>query len=219
MIVADVVGRHRDGTLTTVIDQGAYEHDHGDRPDDQGDHCMTTVIDQGDLPDADDVWLTLGAAAEALGLSVVSVRRRIRAGQLVARQVKTDRGPAWRVRLDPGDHPDRHDDHRDRPATTVIDHPDHPGDHGDRRDVTALVTVLREREARIDALTADLVARTEAATMWQGRAETLAYQLADARETIKALQAPPDPDPAPAPDPFPTPIPPAPNVAPWWRRW
>jgi hypothetical protein len=42
-------------------------------------------------------WLTLAEAADSLGISVHAVRRRARSGRLVARQIPTDRGPAWRV--------------------------------------------------------------------------------------------------------------------------
>ena len=63
----------------------------------------------------------------------------------------------------------------------------------------------------------ELQGKAEAAALWQGRAEALAHQLAEARETIRALQAPPPPK--PAPDVFPSPIPPTPNAAPRFDRW
>ena len=74
-----------------------------------------------------------------------------------------------------------------------------------------LVALLREREAKIDDLSTQLLARTEAAAMWQARARVL-------DERVRMLEAP-KPEPAPAPEPFPAPIPPTPNAAPWWRRW
>jgi len=87
--------------------------------------------------------------------------------------------------------------------------------------------------ALVRDLQAELLRRSEAAAMWQARAEMLGHQL-------RALEAPrphqtataanltaegPDPpsepsEPPSAPSPIPSPIPPAPNGgAPWWRRW
>ena len=74
-----------------------------------------------------------------------------------------------------------------------------------------LVALLREREAKIDDLSTQLLARTEAAAMWQARARVL-------DERVRMLEAP-KPEPAPAPEPFPAPIPPTPNAAPWDARW
>jgi hypothetical protein len=84
--------------------------------------------------------------------------------------------------------------------------------------VTAeLVVLLRDREARIDALTGELVARTEAATVWQARAELLAERIAAAESQILALTAPQAPVDVPGstgpPDPTQEPS------TPWWRRW
>jgi hypothetical protein len=47
-----------------------------------------------------DGWLPLSAVAERLGLSIHAVRRRVHAGELPARQVRTRYGLAWQVRLD-----------------------------------------------------------------------------------------------------------------------
>ena len=46
-----------------------------------------------------DQWLTLEAAAEQLGVSVHAVRRRLKKGAIVGRQVPTRYGPAWEVSL------------------------------------------------------------------------------------------------------------------------
>ncbi len=48
----------------------------------------------------------------------------------------------------------------------------------------------------VDRLQRDVVARTEAATLWQARAEMLAAQLQQAQQRILALEAPKEPDPA-----------------------
>jgi excisionase family DNA binding protein len=67
-------------------------------------------------------------------------------------------------------------------------------------------------------LQAELLARTEAATAWQVRAEVLAHQLAEAQGRIRALEAPKEPEPPPVPEP-PAPAPDGQGDAPWWRRW
>lgn len=137
-----------------------------------------------------DRWLSLADAARALGVSEKTARRRTKAGQLDARQVPTPHGPAWQVRV-----PDT------VPTEGRVD--------GAGTQAATVLELVR--------LVGELQAKAEAAGLWQGRAETLAHQLAEVRETIKALQAPPDPQ--PARDPFPRPIPPTPNVALWWRWW
>src|SRR5262252_587846 len=45
-------------------------------------------------------WLTIAEAAAALGVSVDTVRRRLKRGELQAQQMPTERGPVWRVALD-----------------------------------------------------------------------------------------------------------------------
>ncbi len=72
-----------------------------------------------------------------------------------------------------------------------------------------LVALLRDREAKIDDLSTQLVGYAESAAMWQARAAVFAHQLESAHAELRVLKAP---DPEPAPDPFPAPIPPTPNV-------
>jgi len=128
-----------------------------------------------------DHWLSLAEAARALGISEKTARRRAKVGQLEARQVSTRHGPAWQVRV---------------PGTV---------DTGGRVDPTGTQAATMLELVR---LVGDLQGKAEAAAMWQGRAEMLAAQLADAREMIRALEAP---------GPVPSPTPPA--VAGWWDRW
>ena len=52
---------------------------------------------QGDVPD--DGWHTLPEAARHLGVSVATVRRRLKRGELEGTQVPSRYGPAWHVRL------------------------------------------------------------------------------------------------------------------------
>jgi hypothetical protein len=226
-------GESRQRRLDTVINHGTH---HDDNADQQLDHRDA----QGDQGAQDDRWLTIAEAAASLGLSTVSVRRRIRSGQIRARQIRTDRGPAWRVQI--GANGSR--EHSGQDSLTVVaqgehvdDHRAHAHDqgdaHGGHNGLGSLVALLREREARIDDLTTTVIDRTEAATIWQARAEFLAAQLEMARSEIKALKAPespvasnltaespePIPVPGPAPGLFPAPLPPSPNAGPWWRRW
>ena len=77
--------------------------------------------------------------------------------------------------------------------------------------IAELVALLREREAKIDDLSTQLVGYAESAAMWQARARVL-------DERVRMLEAP-KPEPAPEPEPFPQPIPPTPNAAPFEDRW
>src|SRR5262252_526253 len=45
-------------------------------------------------------WLTIAEAAATLGVSVDTVRRRLKRGELQAQQMQTERGPVWRVALE-----------------------------------------------------------------------------------------------------------------------
>ena len=45
-------------------------------------------------------WATLAEAASALGVSVITVRRALKRGELEAKQVTTPHGPTWLVWLD-----------------------------------------------------------------------------------------------------------------------
>jgi hypothetical protein len=169
-------------------------------------------------------WLPLSEAAGILGVSVDTVRRRVKRGELDGEQRPTPQGFVWWVHL--GGNAD---------AANLGSMP--PGQRPQvdstprRQDLGTLVDLIRDQQA-------ELLRRTEAAATWQSRAEMLAHQLELARETIKALEAPrspvasnltahgPEPDPEPPepprrPDPTPAPVPPADEDGrqPWWRRW
>jgi hypothetical protein len=47
-------------------------------------------------------WLSLADAVRVLGVSEKTVRRRVKAGQARGRQIPTQRGPTWQVRLPTG---------------------------------------------------------------------------------------------------------------------
>lgn len=159
-----------------------------------------------------DRWHPLAEAARVLGVSEKTVRRRAKAGQLDARQVPTQHGPAWQVRLPDG-----------VPTGDRVD------PVGTQAQTTAMLELIR--------LVGELQPKAEAAAMWQARAELLAERLAVAEHRIAALAAPVAPqaeqegqgEPEP-PDPSPEPLTPAPTpLEPdrngtvhgraWWRRW
>jgi excisionase family DNA binding protein len=153
---------------------------------------------QGSTPMQGDGELTLAQAAEVLGVSVDTIRRRVRRGELQARQVPTQHGPAWRVSLGNG--------------ATVGSTPM----HAPLGDLVAMLRELTERAERNAA----------AAALWQGRAQVLEAELAQAREQLRALPAPPPDMPQDAPQresgavsPEPTPPPAAGRRRPWWRFW
>jgi excisionase family DNA binding protein len=130
---------------------------------------------------ADAEGLTLAEAAARLGVSTDTVRRRIKRGDLSARQIDSKFGPAWVVLLPP--------------ASSLADgsHGAAPGPaegvHGDAPapvpGVVALVALVRD-------LQAELLRRTEAATAWQLRAEHLAGEVQHLRLALEAPKVAPE---------------------------
>jgi DNA polymerase III subunit gamma/tau len=176
-----------------------------------------------------DGWLTLTEAATLLGLSVDTVRRRVKRGELEARMVPTPHGAAWRVR--PPSAPTL--------GATVV--PTVDATPGAAPMQVAGAPAMGELVGLVGRLHDENRALAEAAATWQTRAEVLALQLEDARAQL-ALSAPanapeshtapnltpqgqepprepPAPEPEPAPPPTPAPIPPGPDGRSWWRRW
>jgi len=181
-------------------------------------------------------WLTIAEAAAALGVSVDTVRRRVRRGELAAEQVQTERGPVWRLSV-----------HAvpsvlSTPSTSVPGTPSSNGHSTLGTPGSAAEHAMHDQPLRPELLKAlelleraqvEVVAKAEAAAMWQTRAELLAVQLqqrdrelADAREELRALQAPRPAD--PTPDalqrdsqgvPVDTTQQPAAPKRPWWRFW
>jgi excisionase family DNA binding protein len=114
--------------------------------------------------------LTLSQAAGQLGVSKDTIRRRVKRGELKGWQVETKFGPEWRVALDAAPAP--------LPTGAGVD----------AAGVSDLVRLLSHTQA-------ELVQAVGAASMWQGRAELLAGELAASREQVRALMAPrEDPD-------------------------
>jgi hypothetical protein len=141
-------------------------------------------------------WLGLGEAAEQLGISLDAMRRRVRRGEYVRRQVRTRHGLAWQVRLD---HPKLGATVGATVAPTVAPTVDGAATVG--ATLGDFVLYLRERDhlrdQELERAHRDALAKAEAAAMWQARAELLAVQLQQAQERILALEAPKEPVPAP----------------------
>ena len=143
--------------------------------------------------------ITLVEAAERSGLSVDLVRRRLKSGHLPSRQTTTKHGPAWEVPADA------------LPLATAR---------------VARATVAEDRQPATLALVemvaklqADVIARTEAAALWQGRAEMLAGELATSREQVRALMAPrEEPENSASVEPISSVDLVDPPARPWWHR-
>jgi len=168
------------------------------------------------LDHAADGWVGLRDAASALGLSVHAVRRRLRSGELAGRQIETKFGHAWLVQVDRADgnaapaQPLRPpSEGAAQPLRSPGDTPSAtPYEGGGDASLAGLVELVRE-------LQGEVVRRSEAAAMWQARAEFLAGQLEVSRAEVKALAAPQQAVEASGAPESPEP----PTETPRWKRW
>ena len=136
-------------------------------------------------------WVFLPEAARRLSVAPQTVRRKLKRGEFESRQVQTRTGLAYQVRL-VGDQP--------LSAQPMLDQP--------TQGVVELVSLVRDLQIAVTA-------RTEAAAMWQARAEMLAAQLDQAQLALEAPKAEPvATEPTPAIEAVS-----APAVRPWWRFW
>jgi hypothetical protein len=170
-------------------------------------------------------WVTLAEAAGQLGVSVVTLRRRLREGRFEAKQIPTRYGAAWIVKIgdltgtsngrargatadalpsqaetrEPGSDPRME-------AGYHAEHSD-PSNQGEQADsgreqaetsdpgqpslsmVEALGLISKLQEEN-KSLVEGMLQRTEAAAIWQGRAEVLQFQLHQVQERLLALEAP-----------------------------
>jgi hypothetical protein len=167
-------------------------------------------------------WLDLAEAARRERVALDTMRRRVRRGVYPSRQVRTPRGLAWRVRLaSPGDATLDHSLDEGLPTVDPTVDPTVMPNLAPTVDGVGLVELVH----LVDRLQRDVVARTEAATLWQARAEMLASQLEQAQ---LALAAPKEPTPQERPflrdsegstvEPIQTPTT-ARTGRPWWALW
>jgi hypothetical protein len=145
-------------------------------------------------------WVTIAEAADAFGVSIDTVRRRIKRGEVAHRQTRTPAGFRYEVRLDGVPRPNADVGSRVGGVSTQ-DAPALEAGH-----LAQLVRDFQQEALR----------QTQAAALWQARAEFLAGQLEQAQTDLLALKAP---EPVPTQDA---------EVAatltqeprrPWWRFW
>jgi hypothetical protein len=135
-------------------------------------------------------WVTLAEAARRDGVSIDTVRRRMKRGELEARQVPTRHGLAWQVRLG----------ELQGGVPTVGEPPMQPAQGVDS---TELVRLVRDQQQTIMELS--------------GRVGYLQAELTQARERILALEAP-KAEPVAVEPVAATEAVPEPATRPWWRR-
>jgi hypothetical protein len=146
-----------------------------------------------------DEWVTLAEASERSGLSVDALRRQVKRGRLLSRQEQTRYGPTWLVSA--GALPS---------ASARVDSAPTVGARVGVEGGAAVLALVEHNKQ----LQAELVAKAEAAAMWQARAEFLAGQLEQAQRALEAPKAGPAAS-EPAPD-FEAASGPATRR--WWRR-
>jgi hypothetical protein len=135
-------------------------------------------------------WLTLAEAGISLGCSVDTLRRRLKRGELEARQIPTRHGPAWQVRL--GD--------MQGVVPTVGGMPTQPADSPGTVELVQLVGRLQQENRDLAGQVGFLQARLGMLE------EQLALEAPREQPAPPELQAEPETVSGPAP-------------APWWRRW
>ena len=147
----------------------------------------------------DGEWITLAEASERSGISVDALRRQVKRGRLSSRQEQTRYGPTWLVSAGVLPSAPARVDGAPRVGATV-------GAEGG----AMLALVEQNRQLQVE-----LVAKAEAAAMWQARAEMLMGQV---RQLQLALEAP-KPEPVtvePSPE---TEAAPEGEAKPWWKFW
>jgi excisionase family DNA binding protein len=160
----------------------------------------------------DGAWLTLGEAAAYLGVSIYTVRRRLKRGELAGRRVRTDHGDIWEVRLttapkqhavpvrllhqEPNQQPTQQPSHAQPQPTEV---------HQERRQEVEHEAEETPQNAAVEAEPAGIVELVRLmgrlqeenrqiagqAGFFRAKWEDAEAQLQQAQETIKLLQAPP----------------------------
>jgi len=156
------------------------------------DHSSATLAPPPEHHDG----LSVGAAAEHLGISKDAIRRRLRSGQLAGHQVQTRHGPSRCLHLD-SPVVDRQGQ-----AATVAHGSEDSATVAPGPGVAALV-------ALVDRLQVENRQPAEVAAVWQERARALEERLALAppQSPVEAPGATQDPEPTRGCPPL------------WWKRW
>jgi hypothetical protein len=146
-------------------------------------------------------WLRLREAAATLGVSERTLRRRLRDGSAEGRRVSTPFGVAWEVWTDDAD---------PTPSTPV-------GRRNGHADPALLEALRLIERLQADSRAAEQRYQQQLLEL-SGRAGYFQAQLEQARETIRALEAPKAAGMAQEPTPsseaaF------KPAARPWWRFW
>jgi hypothetical protein len=136
-----------------------------------------------------DGWLTLAQASQATGLTVDTIRRRLKRGELVGRKVATAYGPAWQVSLN------GHTEGVGEPAGDTVavttPSPEQPSQ--------GVVTDAREGVGLLEALRLVEKLQEENRNL-AGQVGYYQAQIEQLRDMIKMLEAPKERPPSPSPD-------------------
>jgi excisionase family DNA binding protein len=184
-------------------------------------HNREAMTDQGDPPThliaVQLDTLSVQEAAEALGVTPKTIRRRIKQGTLQGFKQPTSQGYEWRVRLDgqvdtQGIQVDTHTAEMgrelDTPAPSVGGQVDTQGTaEVALKALAVLEQIEHEHRAEVEQLRRDN-------QQLAGQVGFLQAKLQSAEERIKLLEAPKD-EPEPARDLEPELV----KRAPWWKRW
>jgi hypothetical protein len=149
-------------------------------------------------------WLTLQVASQRLGVSIQTLRRKIKKGKLESRQVESIHGMTYEVCIAPDYHTMERVGWGSSPKAET----------SGNREILALLHKLQDENRELHQ---EAIAKSEACAMWQARAEMVSLQLTAtheqlraAQQTIKMLEAPkvePVPEESKVED------------RPWWKIW
>jgi excisionase family DNA binding protein len=148
-------------------------------------------------------WVTIAEAADALGVSIDTVRRRIKRGEVAHRQTRTPAGFRYEIRLDGSPRSDAEVGGHVGGVSTQA---------AQALEAGHLAQLVRDFQA-------EALRQTQAAAMWQARAEFLASQLEEAQQQVRALEAPKLAAPLPTQSAEVGQAPGQEPRRPWWRFW
>jgi hypothetical protein len=140
--------------------------------------------------DTNDGWISLEEASVKAGLSEKTLRKRIKDGTLPYRQVETRWGLAYQLRLEEVPGSSSRVEGESSSLEGRVEAESSTLEDQLPQDDAGLVQALQRALEMISKLQEEATAKGEAASLWQGRAEMLSYQLNQSQDTIKALEAP-----------------------------